>query len=160
MTDDVPDPDRTGSDDGRVVARESAPEPDGDVDGPPEGTDPFENYPVDPVGTGLAVLILLVGVTLLFLGPLSGVLDPGPSPPQAEWTYERVNDTHVQVAHLRGEEARASRLRLTVDGTERSVDWPETVSSGTVVLVRADPGSTVEVVWVGDGREILARFTV
>jgi hypothetical protein len=131
-----------------------------DADDRPDGDarDPFERFPIDPIGTGLAVVILVVGVALLLAGPLS-VLYEDPGPPETEWTTQRVNDTHVQVVHVDGESVDADRLVLTVDGTQRSPDWPETVSSGTVVIVEASPGSTVAISWEDDDRYRLANLT-
>jgi len=124
-----------------------------------EPRDPFERFPVDPIGTGLAVVIVVVGVALLLVGPLSGLYED-PGPPETEWSHQRVNGTHVQVAHVDGDPVEAERLVLTVDGEPREPDWPETVSSGTVVIVEAPPGSTVEITWEDGERHRLANLTV
>lgn len=140
----------------------TGPDSSDDADGGPEREeprDPFDRFPVDPIGTGLAVLIVVIAAAALLIGPLS-VLYEDPGPPETEWSHQRVNDTHVQVVHVGGESVEADRLVLTVDGTRRSPDWPETVSSGTVVIVEAAPGSSVEIAWENGDRQRLANLSV
>jgi len=148
-------------DDGEYVLRESAPGP-GDADDDWDASwSRFEDLPVDPVGLGIGLVIAVVAVGLLLAGPLSGLYDGGASgPPDAEWTVQRINDTHVQVAHVGGETVGGDALAVTVDGEPRAVDWPGTVDSGTVVVVEAAPDSVVRVLYDGDGRTELATFSV
>ena len=87
--------------------------------------------------------------TLLFFSGGTGPADPRPSAPDANWTVERVNDTHVQLGHVGGDAVQSDALALTVDGEERPVPWSGEVSSGDVALVRVPGGATLELRWTG-----------
>lgn len=150
MTDDEP-----GDDEDEVVV--SAREPDTYA----ENVDAVEGssgWSIDPIGVGIAVVIVVVAGGLLFAGPLSDSSGDPTGPPDAEWTLQRVNDTHVQVAHVGGDPVPARRVVVTVDGERRSPAWEDPVADD-VVLVRAPSGSNVSVYWVyEDRRERLARW--
>lgn len=154
MSDDQPRDDGTGDrDESRHRARPR-----------PEERDPngqlFEAFPVDPIGVTIAVLIIVVAGGLLVVGPLSGSQNTTTGPPSVDWTHHRVNATHVQIAHVDGETVAAERVVLTVNGTPRAPGWPARISPGTVVLVAAPPGATVELYWNGTDRVRLANFSV
>lgn len=102
---------------------------------------------------GLAILVFASGSS----PPVSQDTE---SVPTANWTTERVNATHVQLAHVGGEAVASEDLALTVDGEERPVPWSGEVER-EVGLVRADEGSEVELFWTGadEGRVSLGRWT-
>lgn len=118
-------------------------------------------WSVDPIGVGIALVIVLVAAGLLIVGPLSGSAGTPASPPDADFTAARINDSYVQVGHVGGDDVAGDRLSLVVDGEERSPGWPDTVSKGEVIMVRADANSTMTLYWTGeDERTELDNWTV
>lgn len=112
---------------------------------------PSDDRILDLIGL-LIVFGLVFGVgTLVFFGSGTGPADPRPSEPDANWTAERLNDTHVQVAHTGGETVQSDALELAVDGEQRPVPWSGEVSRGDVGVVQAPNGTEIELRWTGGG---------
>lgn len=102
------------------------------------------------VGIGLAVAIALaIGVLLL---AATSAPSRQPDVPTAEWSLDRVNDTHVRITHTGGDAIEGTHLVVSVDGYERAVNWPPRVVEGDAVVVRAPPGRLVRLYWDGDDR--------
>ena len=100
---------------------------------------------LDIVGVILVVgLVVAIGVVALNFDP-----PEKESPPEAEWSIERVNGTTVNVTHAGGEPVRADELRVTVDSISRDTSWSDPVRPGDSTLVQAATGTKVRVVWLG-----------
>lgn len=97
------------------------------------------------VGVALVLaLVLAVGVLALNFDPPDAA-----GAPDANWSIERVNDSHVRVTHAGGQPVRTENLRVTVDSLERSTDFTDPVTPGENATVDASDGSMVRVVWNG-----------
>lgn len=111
----------------------------------------------------LAGLVLLLGV--VFAGGVVALnFDPPEQQqvPDADWTIERVNDTHVRVTHAGGDPVRTENLHVTVDGLERKTDFTDPVAPEDSTVVLASNRSFVRVAWEGSQtqREILVSKRV
>lgn len=113
------------------------------------------------VGIVLAVAIVLsVGVTVL---AATSAPTRQPDVPTADWSFDRVNDTHVRIAHAGGDPIEGTHLVVTVDGYERAAHWPPRVVEGDAVVVRASSGTLVRLYWDGENRgdrELVERWRV
>jgi hypothetical protein len=67
--------------------------------------------------------------------------------PEANWTVERVNDTHVAVTHAGGQPIRTGNLHVTVDGLERDTNFTDPVTLDQRTGVAACEGSVVRAYW-------------
>lgn len=98
------------------------------------------------------VLIALLVVVAAVLGTfVLGLGEPvESSSPQVQFDFERTDDG-VAVTHVGGDTVRASTLRIVVDGTAQA--WPGSgeVTAGDRATVAAASGSTVRIVWTGEG---------
>jgi len=114
---------------------------------------------LDLIGILIVVgLVFGLGTLIFFSG--SGPADPSPSAPDANWTTERLNATHVQLAHTGGETIPSDDLAVTVDGEERPVPWSGDVGRGDVGVVRVAQGEEVTLSWTGGGdRVTLGEWT-
>lgn len=114
---------------------------------------------LDAVGAVL-VLAVLAGVGVVALN-VSSTPD-GDARPEANWTVERVNDSHVRIAHAGGEPFPADRLLVSVDGVHRNAGWPDPVTEGDATVVQAREGAVIRLYWDGGHaqRERLGRWTV
>lgn len=110
------------------------------------------------VGAALVLGIVFAGgvVALNFDTPESG------GAPDANWTVERVNDSHVRVTHAGGDPVRTENLHVTVDGLERSTNFTDPVAPDDSTVVPANDGSFVRITWEGERteREVMARKRV
>lgn len=97
------------------------------------------------VGLGLVVAVVIgLGVVALNFSPAE---DDAPS---ANWTAERINDTHVRISHAGGDAVPNSELVVTVDGTPRTTTWNGTdgaVTRGDSTVVQAHRNQVVGVSW-------------
>lgn len=104
---------------------------------------------------------VLVGALVVGGGvaALAAVTAPSraPAPPDADWTLERVDDTHVRLVHAGGDAVDAERLVVTVDGYDRPATWSGSVDPGESGLVRASGGQLVRLYW-DPGRGTLRRL--
>lgn len=100
-------------------------------------------------GVALAgfIVVGLVGVVIAGLG---GPSDRAANAPEAEWTLERVNDSHVRVVHAGGDAVPAEDLVVTVDGVRRRASWDGVVSEGDPGVVHADRGTVVQLYWTNE----------
>jgi hypothetical protein len=107
------------------------------------------------VVVALFVVVGLVGVVLAGLGgPSTDAADA----PDAAWTLDRVNGSHVRIVHAGGDAVPASDLVVTVDGVRRRVSWDGVVEEGDAGVVRADRGLIVQLYWTNEvGERIKLR---
>lgn len=93
---------------------------------------------------GAVVLILLAfGVGTIVLAGAQGPADDGRD--AGNWSFERVDATHVRVTYAAGEPIPASEVVVTVDGVERQAEWPDPIRDGDSVAVPAIEGKVVRV---------------
>lgn len=122
------------------------------------------------VGLAVGGVVLVVGlVVLLILAAVVGsfVLGMGDTAettmPQASFTvdYDASNET-AEITHSGGESIPASGL--DVETGERTVEWDDgdgDVTAGDSMTVDANRGTTVRVIWRGDGESaVLSRTTL
>jgi hypothetical protein len=104
------------------------------------------------LGVVLAAFIVVgvVGVVLAGLGGPSTSVDDAPN---ANWTAERVNESHVRLTHRGGDVVPSTDLVVTVDGVRRRVSWRGLVTEGDAGVVRAGSGTTVELYWTDETGE-------
>lgn len=99
------------------------------------------------VGVLLAVgIIAAVGILLL---AASSAPAREPSPPTADWTLDRVNETHVRITHAGGEPVDADQLVVLVNRYERSATWEGRLTPGEGGVVQAGPSQSVRLYWDG-----------
>lgn len=103
-------------------------------------------------GVALA-LFIVVGLVGLVVAGLSGPSADPADAPSANWSIERLNDSHVQLTHGGGEAVPATDLVVTADGVRRRVSWSGVVSEGDSGIVRADRGVLVQLYWTTDAGE-------
>lgn len=116
---------------------------------------------IDPIGIGIAVVIVVIAGGLLLVGPLSGTAGQSTSAPDTDFKVVRINDSHVQIAHVGGDNVAGDRLSVVVDSEERSPGWPNTVTDGDVVLIQADANSTITLFWAGpEKRTTIGNWTI
>jgi hypothetical protein len=110
---------------------------------------------------GVVLVLAIVGsLVLLGLGATS-VQQETAAGPDADWTLERVNESHVRVWHDGGEPVPTEYLSVAVDGRHRRVYWTATVlTEGEYGVVRAGRSTRVALLWQrteGD-RTVLDRW--
>jgi hypothetical protein len=127
------------------------------TEGANDGDDASGDRILNLLGVALALFIVvgIVGVVLAGLGgPSTSVADA----PDANWSLERANASHVELTHRGGDAVPATDLVVTVDGVRRRVSWEGVVTDGDTGLVRADRGTVVELYWTNDvGERIKLR---
>lgn len=111
---------------------------------------------LDVAGVALGVIVLL-SLGLLAFG--AAQIEPGPSEnrPDVEWSVERVNATHVQIAHGGGDTMYADELSITIDGRDRPTPFDGAIRPNDTATVVASTGAEVRLHWLGgDGeRELM-----
>lgn len=114
---------------------------------------------LDYAGAALAVVVALA-VALLVFGALQAA--GGPSPPDAQWSIERVNDTDVRIEHVGNETVFAGDLSITVDGRVRAPPFSGSVRPGDSGTIDVATPSTVKVHWTGGSgtRDVLSAESV
>lgn len=112
---------------------------------------------LDLLGLALAGVVVL-SVGLLVFGAVE-LPSSGATPPAANWTVERVNDTHVAIGHTGGEPVPAEELAVTVNGRNRPTPFAGTVREGDEATLRVSSGRTVGLYWIGGSgtRDLLAQ---
>ena len=96
-------------------------------------------------------LLAMVGVmALAFADASRGETSAGPN---VEWTTERVDETHVRIAHAGGEAVPADRLVVTVEGNRRRVSWSGTISEGDSGVVRVRGDRELRLYWTTEQGE-------
>jgi len=116
---------------------------------------------LDVLGAVLVVVVIL-GVGLAVFGAIEISEGGGEQTPEANFSVERINDTHVRLEHAGGDVVRGEELILTIDGREYVPDrsFPPSVAEGDGTVVRVNEGQTLRVYWTGDRgpRERLASL--
>lgn len=96
---------------------------------------------------GLFIVVGIAGVVLAGIGGPSTGTDGAPD---ADWTLDRINESHVQLVHRGGDAVPATDLVVTVDGVRRRASWGGLVDEGDAGVVRADRGMVVQLYWTND----------
>lgn len=101
---------------------------------------------LDVAGAVLVLTLLaMVGVmALAFVDAPRGGTSAGPN---VEWSAERIDETHVRIAHAGGEAVPADRLVVTVEGNRRRVTWSGSLSAGDSGVVRARADRELRLYW-------------
>lgn len=114
------------------------------------------------VVVGLVLLVILAAVVGSFVLGVGETSSAGATP-QASFTvdYDAASET-AEITHDGGDAVPADEL--SVEAGDRTVAWEDgdgEVSAGDSTAVDAAPGTTVRVVWSGDGESaVLMRATV
>jgi len=102
--------------------------------------------------------VALVGFVLagLVVGALAAATAPerATDTPDADWTLERVNDTHVRVVHAGGEAVPAEEMVVRVEGYQRRAEWRGPLTEGDAATVEASAGQLVVLKWTGGSRDV------
>jgi hypothetical protein len=107
---------------------------------------------------GLALvgfLVIAVGVFVLAGGfAQSDASDR--TAPRANWSTERVNDTHVRLVHAGGDPIQADDLIVVVGSTDRGIRKTERLVVGESITVAAPRNEKVVLYWKGEeyGRRV------
>lgn len=96
---------------------------------------------------------LVFGVAVGTFAALGGPSDDVDAAPDADWEFERLNDSHVRVVHAGGEPLATRDLVVTSDGVRRRVSWPRTLATGDSGVVRANEGVVVRLYWTTETGE-------
>lgn len=100
------------------------------------------------------VAVLVVGVgTAIMAATNASSGESEAVVPEANWTVEQVNDTHVAVVHDGGQPVDPAALVVSVDGLQRQVTWPDPVTPGDAVVLFARSGQAVRIHWDPQGTE-------
>jgi hypothetical protein len=86
--------------------------------------------------------IALVAAIVVALGVMAIAFASGPpetSGINANWSLERVNDTHARIVHGGGEPVEGEPLVVTVDSYERRIAPPDVVVEGDAIVFEARP---------------------
>jgi hypothetical protein len=103
---------------------------------------------------GIALALFLVaGLVTVVLAGIGGPTEDVDDAPDAEWSLERVNDSHIRLVHRGGDSIPASDLVVTVDGVRRRVSWDGVVQEGESGTVRAGNDVLVQLYWTTDRGE-------
>lgn len=111
--------------------------------------------------------ILIVGIVMILItltspwvyGPLLG-----DQAPNADFRFDQINETTVQVLYWNGNLIDANELVVTVDGAKSSNQFSgEDVLPGDRIHLEASAGQTIRVIWDssrGGQSEVLSEYTV
>lgn len=106
---------------------------------------------LDVLGVVLGIVVLL-GICLAVYGAIEISQGGGEQTPTANFSVDRINETHVHLQHAGGDTVRGEELALTINGREYvpAGRFPPSVSEGDRALVQVRPGKTLQVWWTGD----------
>lgn len=106
------------------------------------GTDGDTILNVAGIGIGVGIAFALLIVAMAILGGPSA----GPSI-DAEWTLERVNESHAMIVHAGGEPVEGEHLVVTVDSYERGIDPAGVVVEGDELVFEARSDQVIRFYW-------------
>jgi hypothetical protein len=100
---------------------------------------------------GIFILILLVASVAVIVVATPEVAERD-EPPDSDWTVQKVNDSHMEVRHLRGEPVAMQNLTVIIGEYPRPVKWSGNVSGGYVreggyASIEVSEGETIAVYW-------------
>jgi len=107
-------------------------------------------------GVGVVGLVV-VGLSVAGLAAVTAD-ERGGGAPDAEWSFERVNDSHVRIAHAGGDPVEPAELIISVDGYRQNVEWGGAVTEGDAVTVRVSDGQVVRVYWTGTDQRVRTQL--
>tara|TARA_B110000116_G_C16739590_1_gene537834 strand:+ start:139 stop:543 length:405 start_codon:yes stop_codon:yes gene_type:complete len=95
--------------------------------------------------------VLIIGIILSFLVIAMQITE---SPviqekkiPTVEWEIQRINSTHISIAHISGESIESKRTIVTVEGRSRPIGRVGYIGKGDVIITQAYEGTLVELFW-------------
>lgn len=106
------------------------------------------------------VVLIVISIGILILAAVNAPSNSAGRAPQATWTLDRVNTTHVRIGHAGGKPVSTANLSVTVNGVHRSVTWSGTLTDGESGLVAARSSAVVQLYWIGGrgDRVLLQRW--
>lgn len=104
-----------------------------------------------------AVGLVVVGLSVAGLAAITAD-DRGDGAPDAEWSFERVNDSHVRVAHAGGDPVEPAELIVSVDGYRQNIAWDGAVTEGDGATLRVSDGQVLRVYWVGTDQRVRTQL--
>jgi hypothetical protein len=126
-------------------------------DGDPAPSDDADDGGGDRFVTAVAVAVgalVLFSVLVVVFAP-SATPERGEDPPPVDWSFERVNESHVRITHAGGPTLDGSNVSVAVGQQELRPDgivWNGSVAENDSSVVPAPRGRVVEVFWLGDRR--------
>lgn len=115
---------------------------------------------LDLVGVGLVVL-LVAGLGVVVLAGMSGSGGGEQFRPEANWSVDRVNDTHVRIVHEGGDAVQADDLIVVVGKVDRGIRRQKILQKGEGLVVAVPRNESVVLYWkAGEAkrRVTLARW--
>jgi hypothetical protein len=112
---------------------------------------------------GAALVVFVLGGLVVAGLAATTAPDRAADLPEAEWTAERVNGTHVRIAHAGGEAVAAEELLVRAEGYRRRTNWDGLVTEGDSTAIEASEGQVVRLKWTGASPNVedeLARWQV
>lgn len=100
---------------------------------------------------GVGLLLVIVVTTALLVSAASDI--GSQRTPDDAWSLTRVNETTVEIAREPNETVVPSELLVTVDGTERAVEWSGSPADGLVARLEVGNATVVKLYRVRDGTE-------
>jgi len=109
----------------------------------------------DRILTVVGVVLVVALVAALGIAVLAATSAPAreSSPPDANWTLDRVNDSHVRITHDGGEPVPAAELVVMANRYERDVSWTGLVGPSDSGVVRVGEQQKVRLIWDGGRAE-------
>jgi hypothetical protein len=112
---------------------------------------------------GVALVVFVLGGLVVAGLAATTASDRAADIPEAEWTADRINGTHVRIAHAGGEAVAAEKLLVRVEGYRRRAAWAGVVTEGDSTAIEASSGQVIRLKWTGSSPNVedeLARWQV
>jgi hypothetical protein len=113
-------------------------ESDGDADG-----DRILNF----VGIALVVFLVLAVGAVVLAGSFGASGGSDTDPPEANWSVERINGTHVELIHEGGPPVQINDLIVVVGKTDRGIRRERMIYDGEGFAVPVQQGSSLGLYW-------------
>lgn len=101
---------------------------------------------LDLIGVAL-ILFIVLALGVIVLAASNAPYDD--DTPDTEWTFDRVNESYVQITHAGGDSIESENLVIDVDGITRNPGWSGPVSPGDSAIIRAERGQPISIYWTG-----------
>ncbi len=103
------------------------------------------------VSVKIGKIVLIIGIILSFLVIAIQITEPPvvqeKEIPIVEWEIQRINSTHISIAHVSGEPIESKRTIVTVEGRSRPIDRIGYIDKGDVIITQAYEGTLIELFW-------------
>jgi len=90
----------------------------------------FDDFELIDVFGAVVLLLLLASVAVVVFA--TPEVSQRPEPPEADWSIEKVNDSHIQIRHEGGEPVDPENLTIIVKEYPRPTEWSMNGSDGLV----------------------------